>query len=172
MKTNRLRSVLLLSISAAALSFSSCHDHGIVIHPVEGKNHARIEKNWPAIEAALKGHEELYYIETYRDGELDRAHKPIGKLCDLLLVPKLKDVRSAARQNRFTGHAIQVGVAVDASFDLEVLNPLDDSPRVRSWVVPNMPQAHHPPYVPESNDLVNAVKKSLQDSGEGGGPAH
>lgn len=173
MKKKLLRSTLVLSISTAAFSFSSCHDNGIVIHPVEGKRHVWIEKNWPAIEAALKGHEELYYIETYREGELDHAHKPIGKLCDLLLVPKLSDVRDAARHNRFTGHAVQVGVAVDASFDFEVLNPLDNSPHAQSWVVPRMPQAHHPNYVTESESLVTAVKKSLNASGEeGGGPAH
>ncbi len=168
MKNKLLRWALNLGVSACALSFSSCNDHGIVIMPVNGKHHGKIEANWERIEKVLKQHPNLYYVETYKDGKLDPKHPPAGKLCDLLLVPKLKDVHTAAAENKYTGHTVQAGAALTASFDLEAFDLTGLSPQARS-VVPNMPQPHRAPFATESQKMVQDINERLRASGKSNG---
>jgi hypothetical protein len=166
MKNKLLRPAVILGISACA--FASCHDHGIVILPKNGKHHDQIEANWERIEKILKQHPKLYYVETYKDGKLDPKHPPAGELCDILLVPKLASVHDAAEKIGFTGHAVQAGAGVSASFDLEEFLPDGVHSEAKDEVV-KMPQPHRAPFATESQKMVQDINERLRASGKSKG---
>ncbi|MEO7724541.1 MAG: hypothetical protein ABIU29_07625 [Chthoniobacterales bacterium] len=173
MKTRLVRVGVACGIGTLVSLFSSCHDYGIVLQPVEGKHHNKIEDNWARIQTELNKYPGLYYVEKYDQGRRIRStpQEPSGKLPRTFLVVNLDEVHTAAANNKFTGHTVQVGVGAKAFYDVDEFNPLPhllpkpDGVRPRSTPIPlkvTMPQAQHPNFATESKDMVEKVKEIVE----------
>ena len=88
-----------------------CRKHGIVILPTQ-KSYFHLEQKWAPVKGALaKYSDEIYLIRTYNNGT-PMPNDTFGKMDELLLERPIKQFDHLAADNRFTGHAVQIGVGL------------------------------------------------------------
>ena len=137
--------------------------------------HPEFEAHWNAINDILQKasstmgakRTELFRIREYKDGGLVGEEK--GELDDELLVVDVERLNTKARETKFDGHAMQIGVGL--ANDFRVLSGGSPTPTPSPKPRPAhsaagilMPQSHVRLKIAESENVMKEVDKELDET--------
>jgi hypothetical protein len=107
---------------------------------------------------------ELFRIREYKDG--DQVGEEKGELDDELLVVDVERLNAKARENKFDGHAMQIGVGLANDFrvmsaESPTPTPSPEPRPAHSTAGMLMPQSHVRLKIAESENVMKEVDKEL-----------
>jgi len=119
--------------------------HGYVIAPISG---VASDQAWAAVKSKLtKWDKQLYLIQTYKEGNVLQT---TGTMNEMFLDNPLSTTNQAAKQVKFSGCAVQIGVNI-----FEANTEADGTGQ------PNYPHSHVIQSIKNSEELVKDVEGLL-----------